>query len=53
MGALLQREGVSAPLLAKLERGLRETRSTIPFLPSMRKRGTLDRRWGVIWNASD
>lgn len=50
MGALLEREGVSPSLLHKLDRRLRTTRSTIPWDPTRTKRGTVDRRWGVIWN---
>jgi len=29
---------------------LRPTKSTIPWIPTLRKRGTVDRRWGVVWN---
>lgn len=50
IGALLEREGVSANLLRKLQRTLRVTRSTIPWNPARRKRGVVDRRWGVVWN---
>lgn len=50
IGALLEREGVPARLLAKLARALRKTQSTIPWDPTRRKRGTVDRRWGVVWN---
>ena len=50
MGALLEREGISAALLRGLERRLRPTKSTIPWIPTLRKRGTVDRRWGVVWN---
>ncbi len=50
MGALLEREGVDAGLLRKLERVLKPTNSTIPWIPSRPKRGTLNRRWGVVMN---
>lgn len=50
MGALLEREGVSSSLLRRLDRRLRRTRSTIPWDPTRTKRGTVDRRWGVVWN---
>ena len=50
MGALLDRAGVSAPLLRKLERALEPSSSLIAWNPVMPKRGTLERRWGVVWN---
>ncbi len=50
IGALLEREGVSARLLQKLERTLRTTQSTIPWIPTGKKRGQVDRKWGVVWN---
>jgi predicted transcriptional regulator of viral defense system len=53
MGTLLEREGVDAALLRKLERALKPTSSTIPWIPSRPKRGTLNRRWGLVMNGSD
>jgi predicted transcriptional regulator of viral defense system len=50
VGALLDREGVSASLLGKLERALKPSTSLIPWNPTRPKRGTVDRRWGVVWN---
>jgi len=50
MGALLESEGVDAALLRKLERALRVTRGLIPWIPSRPKRGTFNRRWGVVMN---
>lgn len=50
LGALLEREKVSSRLLGKLARALRTTQSTIPWDPTRKKRGQVDRRWGVIWN---
>ena len=50
MGALLEREGVNAALLRKLERALKPTSSLIPWIPSRPKRGTFNRRWGVVFN---
>lgn len=50
MGALLEREGVDAALLRKLERALRATSGLIPWIPSRPKRGTFNRRWGVVMN---
>jgi predicted transcriptional regulator of viral defense system len=50
MGALLNRESVAAGLLRKLERALKPSSSFIAWNPMRPKRGTLDRRWGVVWN---
>jgi predicted transcriptional regulator of viral defense system len=50
IGALLEREGVKEMLLRKLERALKPTASTIPWIPSKSKRGTINRRWGVVMN---
>jgi len=50
IGALLEREGVGAALLRKLERALEPSTSLIPWIPSRPKRGTLDRQWGVVLN---
>jgi len=50
IGALLARRGVNAALLRKLDGALPESTGTIPWVPSKPKRGTLDRRWGVVMN---
>jgi len=50
MGALLEREGLSNPLLRKLERALPPSTSLIPWIPTNPKRGTVNRRWGVVIN---
>ncbi|MPZ76288.1 MAG: hypothetical protein GEU77_07165 [Deltaproteobacteria bacterium] len=50
MGALLEREGVSNPLLNKVEKALPKTSSSIPWIPTNPKRGSLHRRWGVVTN---
>jgi predicted transcriptional regulator of viral defense system len=50
MGALLEREGVDPALLRKLERALKTTSGLIPWIPTEPKRGTLNRRWGVVMN---
>lgn len=50
MGALLERAGVAATLLRKLERALKPTSGMIPWLPARPKRGTFNRRWGVVMN---
>jgi predicted transcriptional regulator of viral defense system len=53
MGALLEGERVDAALLRKLERALKPTSSMIPWVPARPKRGTLNRRWGVVINDED
>ena len=50
IAALLERQGVGAVLLRKLERALRPSTSLISWNPARPKRGTVDRRWGVVWN---
>jgi len=50
IGALLDRMGVAAAPLRKLERTLKSSSSFIPWNPVQPKRGTVDRRWGVVCN---
>ncbi len=50
IGALLEREGVEESLLRRLEQALNETRSMIPWIPGLPKRGKINRRWGVVLN---
>jgi len=50
MGALLEGEGVTESLLKKLERALPSSTSVIPWIPITPKRGSVNRRWGVVWN---
>ena len=50
IGMLLEREGVEEPLLRMLEQALNQTRSMIPWIPSLPKRGKFNRRWGVVIN---
>jgi predicted transcriptional regulator of viral defense system len=50
IGKLLEREGVRETLLRKLEKALRPSSSFIPWIPGRAKRGSIDRRWGVVVN---
>ena len=50
IGALLDRQGVDAAQLRKLKRALKPSTSLIPWIPGKPKRGTVDRRWGIVWN---
>lgn len=53
IGALLDREGVEPALLKKLGRALKPTTGLVPWNPARPKRGTVDKRWGVVWNERD
>lgn len=50
IGKLLEMEGVAESLLRKIERELPRTSAEIPWCPTRPKRGTVDRRWGVVFN---
>lgn len=50
MGVLLEREGVDARLLRKLEKKLPPSSGLIPWIPTQPKRGSISRRWGVVVN---
>lgn len=50
MGALLERAGIDARLLRKLEQALPKSSALIPWIPNMPKRGRINRRWGVVMN---
>ena len=50
IGALLEGQRVKEGLLRKLERALRPSTSLIPWNPMKPKRGTVNRRWGVVLN---
>jgi len=50
IAALLERLGVAENVLKKLEQLLRSSTSLIPFIPDRPKRGTINRRWGVVFN---
>ena len=49
-GALVEREGIGESLLRKLGRALKPSTSLIPWIPTRPKRGTVNRRWGVVFN---
>ncbi len=53
IGGLLEREGVKESLLTKLEKAAPESTSFIPWIPTKPKRGTFNRRWGVVFNDND
>ncbi len=50
IGALLERLRTPEPLLKKVQRRLKSSTSLIPWVPSLPKRGDVNRRWGVVFN---
>lgn len=50
IGMLLEQVGVDSRLLRKLEKELPESSSLIPWIPGLPKRGSINRRWGVVVN---
>jgi len=50
MGVLLEREGVDERLLRKLQKKLPRSTGLIPWIPTSPKRGSINRRWGVVVN---
>lgn len=50
IGVLLERTSVSPAPLRKLQEALKPSQSTIPWIPTLPKRGTTNRRWGVVIN---
>jgi predicted transcriptional regulator of viral defense system len=50
IGKLFEMEGVEKALLRKIERELPQTTAEIPWCPTRAKRGTIDQRWGVVFN---
>lgn len=50
MGLLLERAGVDNRLLRRLEKKLPESTGLIPWIPTLPKRGSINRRWGVVEN---
>jgi len=50
VGVFLEREGVDERLLRKLEKKLPKSTGLIPWIPTLPKRGSINRRWGVVVN---
>jgi predicted transcriptional regulator of viral defense system len=50
IGMLLEAEGVGQALLRRLEQSLKPSTGLIPWIPTKPKRGTINRRWGVVLN---
>lgn len=50
VGALLEREGAESRVLRRLDKAVPKSSSLIPWIPTLPKRGTANRRWGVVIN---
>lgn len=50
IGVLLEREGMDERLLHKLQKKLPPSTGLIPWIPTLPKRGSISRRWGVVIN---
>ena len=50
IGVLMEREGAASRLLRRLEKAVPPSSGLIPWIPTKPKRGTIDRRWGVVVN---
>ena len=51
MGVLLERENIGEAILKKLEGALKPTIGLISWIPTKPRRGTVNRRWGILFNA--
>lgn len=52
LGKLLEMEGVDESILRTLRKQVPPSRALIPLVPTLPKRGTVDRQWGVLINES-
>ena len=50
LGKLLELDGVRPSLLRKLEKALSPSSAWIAWVPTKPKRGSIDRRWAIIFN---
>jgi predicted transcriptional regulator of viral defense system len=50
IGRVLEESLVAEHLLRRLERQIQPSTSFIPWIPGRQKRGTIDKRWGVVIN---
>ena len=49
---LSEQQRIPARLIIRLERALRSSSSTIPWIPTVTKRGQVNKRWGLIVNGT-
>jgi predicted transcriptional regulator of viral defense system len=52
IGLLLEQAGIDGRLLRKLERKVPKSTGFIPWIPTSPKRGSINRRWGVVVNGA-
>lgn len=52
IGLLLDQAGVDSRLLRKLEKKVPKSTGLIPWIPTSPKRGSINRRWGVVVNGA-
>jgi predicted transcriptional regulator of viral defense system len=50
--ALSEQQPIPVRLITRLERALRSSSSTIPWIPTTAKRGQINTRWGLIVNGA-
>ena len=50
IAALLDRQRIEPSLLRRLEKALDPSKGLVAWIPSRPKRGSIDRRWGIVWN---
>ena len=50
LGKLLDLEGMKPSLLRQLDAKIPRSSALIPWVPTYPKRGSVDRRWGVLFN---
>jgi len=51
LGLFLERQGAATKLLDKMSARLSETSGPIPWVPTLPRKGAINKRWGVIENA--
>jgi predicted transcriptional regulator of viral defense system len=50
LGYLLEKNGAPRAVLKEIERKIPKSSGLIPFIPTKKARGTIDRRWGIVFN---
>ncbi len=51
IGFLMEKEGYDAKAIRLLQRSVPSTRSSIPWIPGLPKRGSMQRQWGIVDNS--
>jgi predicted transcriptional regulator of viral defense system len=50
LGFLLEKEKIGEDVLTKLEKEITNSSSFIPFIPDRPKKGSTNKRWGIVDN---